>query len=97
MSEATNTNPDAGGHWGPYGGRYVPETLMAPLEEVGAVTVSVGVAACPSNAINERELFAASDTALYRAKREGRNLVVLAGGEPADKAFVTNSISTVGD
>ena len=27
-------NPDAGGHWGPYGGRYVPETLMAPLEEL---------------------------------------------------------------
>jgi len=28
--------PDAGGHWGPYGGRYVPETLMAPLEELTA-------------------------------------------------------------
>ena len=26
--------PDAGGHFGPYGGRYVPETLMAPLEEL---------------------------------------------------------------
>src|SRR5579885_1424283 len=24
--------PDAGGHFGPYGGRYVPEVLMAPLE-----------------------------------------------------------------
>ncbi|MDQ3918345.1 MAG: tryptophan synthase subunit beta, partial [Acidobacteriota bacterium] len=34
MSEATFTNPDADGHWGPYGGRYVPETLMAPLEEL---------------------------------------------------------------
>src|SRR5919204_358585 len=34
MGEATFTNPDAGGHWGPYGGRYVPETLMAPLEEL---------------------------------------------------------------
>jgi tryptophan synthase beta subunit len=22
------------GHWGRYGGRYVPETLMAPLEEL---------------------------------------------------------------
>ena len=29
--------PDAGGHWGRYGGRYVPETLMAPLEELSAV------------------------------------------------------------
>jgi tryptophan synthase beta chain len=26
--------PDAGGHFGPYGGRYVPETLMAPLDEL---------------------------------------------------------------
>jgi len=25
---------DAGGHFGPYGGRYVPEVLMAPLEEL---------------------------------------------------------------
>jgi diguanylate cyclase (GGDEF)-like protein len=49
-----------------------------PLEEVGAVTISIGVAACPLNAKSERELFAASDDALYRAKREGRNLSVLA-------------------
>jgi tryptophan synthase beta chain len=26
--------PDAGGHFGPYGGRYVPETLMAPIEDL---------------------------------------------------------------
>ncbi len=26
--------PDAGGHFGPYGGRFVPETLMAPLDEL---------------------------------------------------------------
>ena len=29
---APTTEPDALGHWGPYGGRFVPETLMAPLE-----------------------------------------------------------------
>jgi tryptophan synthase beta chain len=29
--------PDAGGHFGPYGGRYVPETLMEPLRELEAV------------------------------------------------------------
>jgi tryptophan synthase beta chain len=28
------TEPDALGHWGPYGGRFVPETLMSPLEEL---------------------------------------------------------------
>ena len=30
----TTPMPDAGGHFGPYGGRYVPEVLMAPLEEL---------------------------------------------------------------
>jgi tryptophan synthase beta chain len=36
MSAATQTMPDARGRFGPYGGRYVPETLMAPLEELEA-------------------------------------------------------------
>ena len=31
---ATQTWPDVRGRFGPYGGRYVPETLMAPLEEL---------------------------------------------------------------
>ena len=26
--------PDARGHFGPYGGRFVPETLMHPLQEL---------------------------------------------------------------
>ncbi len=30
------TQPDSLGHWGKYGGRFVPETLMAPLEELTA-------------------------------------------------------------
>jgi tryptophan synthase beta chain len=35
MSEALNaTAPDARGHFGPYGGRYVPETLFHPLQEL---------------------------------------------------------------
>jgi diguanylate cyclase (GGDEF)-like protein len=50
-----------------------------PLTEVGRVTVSLGVAACPSEALSERELFSASDAALYQAKRTGRNRTVLAG------------------
>jgi tryptophan synthase beta chain len=31
---ANKLQPDNLGHWGPYGGRFVPETLMAPLEEL---------------------------------------------------------------
>ena len=35
MSAVANLNlPDAQGHFGPYGGRYVPETLMRPLQEL---------------------------------------------------------------
>jgi tryptophan synthase beta chain len=34
MSDAAVIQPDARGHWGRYGGRFVPETLMAPLEEL---------------------------------------------------------------
>ena len=33
-SIATATVPDKNGHFGPYGGRYVPETLMHPLKEL---------------------------------------------------------------
>jgi tryptophan synthase beta chain len=31
---STATMPDATGHFGPYGGRFVPETLMHPLQEL---------------------------------------------------------------
>lgn len=34
MSSASQAMPDAQGRFGPYGGRYVPETLVAPLEEL---------------------------------------------------------------
>ncbi|MBI2779321.1 MAG: tryptophan synthase subunit beta [Gammaproteobacteria bacterium] len=35
-AKAINTNslPDANGHFGPYGGRFIPETLMGPVEEL---------------------------------------------------------------
>jgi tryptophan synthase beta chain len=35
-SLTTAAVPDARGHFGPYGGRYVPETLVHPLEELEA-------------------------------------------------------------
>jgi tryptophan synthase beta chain len=36
IAEPTVHDPDARGHWGPYGGRLVPEALMAVIEEVTA-------------------------------------------------------------
>jgi diguanylate cyclase (GGDEF)-like protein len=49
-----------------------------PIENVGNITVSIGVAACPAHANSERSLYAASDEALYFAKNRGRNRVAVA-------------------
>lgn len=46
--------------------------------DVGRITVSIGVAACPAHANSERTLYTASDQALYVAKNEGRNRVAVA-------------------
>ncbi|HKY29187.1 MAG TPA: diguanylate cyclase [Pyrinomonadaceae bacterium] len=48
------------------------------VTDVGNITVSIGVAACPAHANSERALYAASDGALYVAKNEGRNRVAIA-------------------
>src|SRR5512132_4137003 len=34
QTRITSSEPDEQGHWGKFGGRYVPETLVAPLEEL---------------------------------------------------------------
>ena len=39
------SQPDAGGHFGPYGGRYVPEVLMAAIEELEAAYLAARVTA----------------------------------------------------
>jgi len=44
----------------------------------GPMTVSLGVAGFPEHGTNAQELLAAADAALYRAKRGGRNRVVMA-------------------
>jgi tryptophan synthase beta chain len=33
-SPITKSEPDEHGHWGKFGGRYIPETLVAPLDEL---------------------------------------------------------------
>lgn len=48
------------------------------IPNVGQITVSIGVAACPAHATSERTLYSASDRALYVAKNEGRNRIAVA-------------------
>jgi tryptophan synthase beta chain len=72
---ATDTVPDARGHFGPYGGRFVPETLMHPLQELEAEYFRA-----QSDPEFQRELdyylreFCGRPTPLYFAERLTREL-----------------------
>ncbi|MDT7540245.1 MAG: hypothetical protein QOE33_149 [Acidobacteriota bacterium] len=57
------------------------DVAARPLEEIGTVTISLGVAACPTHADTERTLYDACDALLYRAKREGRNRIAVADAQ----------------
>jgi tryptophan synthase beta chain len=64
------TQPDSLGHWGRYGGRFVPETLMAPLEELTAAYESARGDQAFQNELNEllRD-YAGRPTPLFFTKR----------------------------
>jgi len=47
-------------------------------QSLGAITVSIGVAELPQHGTTSKELLESADAALYRAKREGRNRVMVA-------------------
>jgi len=53
-------------------------TVMHKGQSVGMITMSAGVAAFPVHGSSSKELLAAADAALYRAKGEGRDRVVQA-------------------
>ncbi len=70
MTSAVQTWPDARGRFGPYGGRYVPETLMAPLEELeGAYVQARADKAFRSELENLLRDFAGRPTPLQFAER----------------------------
>ncbi|MCA1575628.1 MAG: pyridoxal-phosphate dependent enzyme, partial [Acidobacteria bacterium] len=69
--------PDARGYWGPYGGRFVPETLLAPLEELLAAYQSVRGDEQFQNELNARlRTYSGRPTPLFFAAR----LTEAAGG-----------------
>jgi len=64
------SQPDQGGHFGPYGGRYVPEVLMAPIEELETAYLAAREdPAFQSELANLLRTFAGRPTPLYFAKR----------------------------
>src|ERR1700733_13127434 len=70
MASHINSEPDTTVHFGPYGGRFVPEVLMAPLEEL-----EQAYRAASSDPVFQAELtdllthYAGRATPLYYARR----------------------------
>jgi tryptophan synthase beta chain len=65
-----NSLPDAAGHFGNYGGVYVPETLMTALQELEAAYLQVrGDAAFQAELRHHLKEFAGRPTELYFASR----------------------------
>jgi len=56
---------------------------------LGAVSVSVGVSIFPEHGMNAQELVLAADQALYRAKAEGRDRIIVANGKEEDALHPT--------
>jgi len=72
---AKRSQPDERGHFGPYGGRFVPETLMAPLDELARAYDK----ARKNRAFRKRletllETYAGRPTPLYFAERLSEEL-----------------------
>jgi tryptophan synthase beta chain len=70
----TTSQPDPKGHFGPYGGRYVPEVLMAPLEQLEQAYLQARHD--PDFQTELKDLlanYAGRPTALYYAKRLSEN------------------------
>jgi tryptophan synthase beta chain len=70
-----NTEPDAGGHFGVYGGRYVPEVLMSPLEELEIAYRDAQQDAAFHTELDELlRTYAGRPTPLYFARRLSETL-----------------------
>ena len=67
--------PDPSGHFGPYGGRYVPEVLMAPIEELEKAYLQArGDPAFQAELSDLLRNYAGRPTPLYFAKRLSETL-----------------------
>lgn len=78
---------------GPEGAEIMAGRVRAEVEahqfrnvERGAITISIGVASFPGCGQSVEQLISSADTALYTAKRGGRNRVVIAGAAPSAKS-----------
>ena len=70
-----NSQPDTRGHFGPYGGRYVPEVLMAPLEALEKAYLEARVDPAFQDELKDLlSNYAGRPTPLYHARRLSETL-----------------------
>jgi diguanylate cyclase (GGDEF)-like protein len=69
-------------------------TVIHQGRSLGMVTVSIGVAEVPVHGTSPKDLIEAADAALYRAKREGRDRVMVADPVPQPLPPSTHVIGT---
>lgn len=70
-----NYQPDERGYWGDFGGRFVPETLMSPLEELTSAYFAVrDDADFQAEFLNLLQDFSGRPTPLFHAKRLSETL-----------------------
>jgi diguanylate cyclase (GGDEF)-like protein len=62
---------------------HIQKTVFSAGEAKVNMTVSIGVASCPANALTIRALVVEADKSLYEAKRAGKNQVVVSRAEPS--------------
>jgi diguanylate cyclase (GGDEF)-like protein/PAS domain S-box-containing protein len=66
-------------------------TVLHQGQPLGMVTVSVGVAELPQHGTSPKELIDAADAALYRAKKNGRDRVVIAEASPVTDSQLSSA------
>jgi len=64
-------------------------------KSLGMITISVGVAVFPEHGLSPKELMAAADAALYAAKRNGRDQVVVASPVPVESIALPGAVKSV--
>jgi tryptophan synthase beta chain len=70
-----NSQPDERGYWGEFGGRFVPETLMSPIEELTAAYFAArDDADFQAEFLQLLQDFSGRPTPLFHAKRLSENL-----------------------
>ncbi|MCL6471393.1 MAG: diguanylate cyclase [Firmicutes bacterium] len=52
------------------------------IQDIGKITISIGIATYPDHGASKDSLLEAADTAMYHAKRQGKNLTFMYNGEP---------------